>query len=218
MTEPLPDKDNRRALLFYEAAEGGAGVLTRLANETDHLAEVARSALKLMHFNKPQAEWRVSELDTLEKRRNGQRICEAGCYQCLLSYFNQPDHDKINRLDPDALELLVALANANVRRQITIKPEESNDASNTNDEATLNEWLSELDKRAFRHPDALSVPINNGLGTADAQYKSSRTLIFFQPPATEIQQIASERGYDILVFNERNQWSDLFSQHQHVFK
>lgn len=112
VAEPLPNGDERRALLFYEAAEGGAGVLTRLANERESLAEVARNALTLMHYRRPEGAWRLEELPELELRRDGVRICEAGCYQCLLSYFNQPDHEKINRQDQDALKMLIALANA----------------------------------------------------------------------------------------------------------
>ncbi len=115
VAEPLPTQDARKGLLFYEAAEGGAGVLTRLAGEPDSLAQVAANALTLMHFNPPAGPWHLDQLDALEIRAsNGQRTCEAGCYQCLLSYYNQPDHVHINRRDPDALRLLVALANAQV--------------------------------------------------------------------------------------------------------
>ena len=62
VAEPLPKADERRALLFYEAAEGGAGVLTRLAGEPQSLAEVAGAALELMHYRKLAGAWRVDVL------------------------------------------------------------------------------------------------------------------------------------------------------------
>jgi hypothetical protein len=57
--------------------------------------------------------------------RSGNHICEAGCYQCLLSYFNQPDHENINRRNADAIKVLVALANAEVQPKHAPKPSAS---------------------------------------------------------------------------------------------
>lgn len=39
LTEPTPSRDSRRAVLAFEATEGGAGVLSRLINEPDNLAQ-----------------------------------------------------------------------------------------------------------------------------------------------------------------------------------
>ena len=53
VAEPLPNATSPIGLLFYEAAEGGAGVLARLS-EYGQLAEVAGNALQLMHYNVPE--------------------------------------------------------------------------------------------------------------------------------------------------------------------
>ena len=108
MAEPLPTRDNRQSILFYEAAEGGAGVLTRLATEPSALAAVAAEALEIMHFKRPAEgqPWVKAALDE-ELDDDGQPICEAGCYKCLLSYYNQPDHPLIDRQDEEASGLVL---------------------------------------------------------------------------------------------------------------
>ena len=51
LAEPMPSRDARNGFLLYEATEGGAGVLTRLVAEPEKVAEIARVALKIMHFD-----------------------------------------------------------------------------------------------------------------------------------------------------------------------
>src|SRR5262249_62343245 len=48
--EPLPKANDRRLLLLYESAEGGAGVLRRLIDDPQALAAVAGKALEICHF------------------------------------------------------------------------------------------------------------------------------------------------------------------------
>ena len=38
--------------------------------------------------------------------------CVSGCYRCLLSYYNQMDHDLLDRRDEGVVEFLVDLAHA----------------------------------------------------------------------------------------------------------
>ena len=110
--EPLPARDNRRAILAYEATEGGAGVLSRLVEEPKTLGKVARESLKLMHFDEADVDKSIDAGDAslLTDRED----CIHGCYRCLLSYFNQLDHELIDRKSGEAKKLLVDIARGEV--------------------------------------------------------------------------------------------------------
>src|SRR5690606_31455722 len=67
-----------------------AGVLVRLAREPRALAEVARAALEVCHFDP------TSGHDYRRSPRSDED-CEAACYDCLLSYNNQRHHPALDR-------------------------------------------------------------------------------------------------------------------------
>lgn len=74
---------NRAGVLLYETDEGGAGLLHHLT-EGEAWRRVARRALELLHVNP----------DTGEEMEGA---CQKACYDCLLSFFNQREHDKLDR-------------------------------------------------------------------------------------------------------------------------
>ncbi len=102
--ETLPAEGDPTTLLFYEAAEGGAGVLTRLVKDPDAMHEVARHALENAHYRVDGDDIRdVSTEMAHEEGRDDP--CVAACYDCLLSYTNQRYHDDLDRrLLPDLLQ------------------------------------------------------------------------------------------------------------------
>ena len=110
--EPLPDRQNRRAILAYEATEGGAGVLSRLVEGSDALNRVARRALEIMHFDRVEQAIETGDADLLEDRK--EEACVRGCYRCLLSYFNQPDHEMIDRASCQVQQLLIDIARGRI--------------------------------------------------------------------------------------------------------
>jgi len=214
VAEPLPRLDDRKSLLFYEAAEGGAGVLSRLAAEPESLAQVASKALEIMHFDSPAGQWNVHQLPQLEKKDGlGNALCEAGCYQCLLSYYNQPDHENINRRNDDALQLLVALANAAVTPHVQATAHPGQTKADANGRALLDD----IARLGLRMPDSTFVPVYGGVATAAAQYKAARTLIFTAWPTQEIIRQLTDKGWRCLNAAEPSAWSALFSQHPDVF-
>jgi hypothetical protein len=77
---------DQRRLLFWEASEGGAGVLVRLVDDPTALARVAAAALAICHVDPADGREDAAAHD-----------CGRACYRCLLAYSNQPDHALIDR-------------------------------------------------------------------------------------------------------------------------
>lgn len=122
--EPLPSRDTRRAILIYEATEGGAGVLSQLIGDPGAFRRVARTALALMHFDHVDAAIDAGDPGVLTDQESS---CVRGCYRCLLSYYNQPDHEKIDRTGTEAKKLLIDLARGVL--QLTALPAGNNQTS-----------------------------------------------------------------------------------------
>ena len=130
-SEALPTRSSPERMLFTESAEGGAGVLRRIVGERDAIANAARFALEICHFDPDTgddlagtapgdgrrfAETLTGEVDDEASARRAdpsgveEDRCEKACYDCLLSYGNQLEHRDINR--HTIRDLLLQLANA----------------------------------------------------------------------------------------------------------
>jgi len=140
LAEPVPERENRHAVLAFEATEGGAGALTRLISDPHAIAQVARSALELMHYRNLDSAIHDADPALLERAEDAG--CVLGCYRCLLSYYNQPDHELIDRTDHDALRVLLRLA----RSTVSILEAAS--------ETTANAWADAAKRWGLPRPDA----------------------------------------------------------------
>ncbi|MFN3630090.1 MAG: Zn-binding domain-containing protein, partial [Casimicrobiaceae bacterium] len=235
MAEPLPTRDNRRSLLFFEAAEGGAGVLTRLASEPAAIAAVAAAALQIMHYIPPAAgePWQRDAL-AQELDAEGRPICEAGCYRCLLSYYNQPDHELIDRQDKDAggllLDLLCRLTQAHVAQgsQGRSPAEHEAQLARTVGSRLEQAWLDHVIAHGYRKPDRGQHLIAAAGCRADFFYDELNLAVFIDGPhhETEAQRArdaAIDRRLDalgILVVRfpkDTAQWPAIFHRHADLF-
>ena len=194
VAEPLPNGEDRKAVLFYEAAEGGAGVLRRLAEEPQALAEVARTALQLIHFRRKDDAQPWSR----ENIEDTHPACSTGCHRCLLSYFNQPDHAAIDRRNGDALALLLALANGSATPLATPSGAATPPLA-TPHSPTSTSFLALLRAHNLRLPDATDQPIPNTDATIDLLYRGIRHAVFFSPPNPSIANALVDRGYTVVV-------------------
>lgn len=206
LAEPLPDGRQRQGVLFYEATEGGAGVLTRLASDSDALAHVARQALRVMHYDIPAD----GPMPMLEDLHDQQEVrCVAGCYRCLLSYYNQPDHELINRRDPEALRLLWRLA------QVTTSLQPSSSApALPSEQPAMQGWAGQWEVMRIQHAVDLPSP---AMAEVSAQiilhWPEHYTAVALPDTPRELQAAWEDRGYSFIRFPvDTDAWPSLFQR------
>lgn len=122
--EPLPNRNAPKQLLIYESGEGGSGVLNRLCRQPDAgkrpaLAVVAEVALEIMHYER-RGELAEEPWDPENQEQYDLRPECMGCYDCLLTYYNQPDHKRIDRKNKMVFSFLAQLTNCELNGSVFI--------------------------------------------------------------------------------------------------
>jgi hypothetical protein len=221
--EPLPSRAQRRRLLFYEAAEGGAGVLRRLLDNKDALHKVAKRALELCHFDSETGH-------DLGGPAPEQDPCVAACYDCLLSYFNQPDHALVDR--HLISELLVSWRDAKIERSSSEAPREDHR------DILLAACESELERRFVQFladhghnlPTRAQVYLPEANTRVDFLYEPDQGApvpVFVDGPPHDSEDVARQDviiteqledvGYLVLRFHHRARWEDIVARYPNVF-
>ena len=223
--EPLPDRDHRTTILLYEAAEGGAGVLTRLASDPGALARVARRALEVCHFASKSGEWSGSgDLQNLDNE------CEAGCYRCLLSYYNQPEHPLIDRQNDEMIELLCRFTRSS-RRSLEHEAaagDSYDELMNVSSSSLEKAWLHFIESNGHRLPDKAQPLLEIYATRPDFAYTDSQTLVYIDGPhhQTMLRESADEAidrrladaGYTVVRFPaDRSSWPGIVGRYAWVF-
>ncbi|PZG15423.1 DEAD/DEAH box helicase [Micromonospora craterilacus] len=162
--ELLPDLDEQGRMLFIESAEGGAGVLRRLVEEPAAISQVAAEALRIAHFDP------VSGEEAEQGVFDGDDRCVQGCYDCLLSYSNQPYHRLIDR--HLITDLLLDLAGSRTTRNGTAAAA----AERLDTSARAAEFVAWLTQAGYRTPDGGRERMAEAL--VDLVYRDHRAAVF----------------------------------------
>ncbi|SFQ06952.1 DEAD/DEAH box helicase [Tranquillimonas alkanivorans] len=178
MGEPLPERTERRTILLYEATEGGAGVLGRLMRETSLLRRVVDAALNLMHYSGVEDALASKDRAALSDK---EAPCVAGCYRCLLSYFNQPDHEVIDRRDEAALDLLLSIA---VAKAEVVTAHSSSDP-----------WIAAFEAAGLPRPDGEELNIKDVV--LPYVWPRSRVAATAGPIPGDAVDLADAKGWDV---------------------
>jgi Lhr-like helicase len=206
LVEPLPDAADRRGLLFYEATEGGAGVLSRIVSDPAAVARVARQALRVMHLEVPDdAAMPVPDVDGLRDVEG--TACVAGCYRCLLSYFNQPDHELIDRRDAVVRRLLVRLSRTTTELIASPAMEEV-----VAPETTVDPWEARWRAACAAALPNSPAPVRSQVdGRVVFQWPDDLVAATLPGCPADVASVWQERGYDVLRFvQDQGTWPATF--------
>jgi superfamily II DNA/RNA helicase/very-short-patch-repair endonuclease/ribosomal protein L37AE/L43A len=218
--EAIPGRDNERCTLFYEATEGGAGVLRRLLDEPDALPRVARKALELCHFDPATG-------DDRRRAPHSKEDCEAACYDCLRSYGNQPEHDKLDR--HLLREFLLRLARA--KTAASPKPVARNahlDALIARCESALERsFLQFLEQHRLRLPSHAQRRVDAAKVRPDFLYEREQAVVYVDGPVHDFpdrqQRDAAQQeqldalGVTVVRFHHEADWLAVVARYPDLF-
>ncbi|MBI3969731.1 MAG: DUF1998 domain-containing protein [Chloroflexi bacterium] len=210
-------------ILLWEAAEGGTGVWERMLGERRSLAEVAKAALRICHFD-AQSGAADPEWDAR---------CAVACYDCLLSYSNQPDHRFLDRYA--VRDYLVRLTQAEMAGTTGGRPRDEHFAwlrERTDPASTLErEFLEYLYGHKLRLPEqAQCQPEIDVPAQPDFHYlRDGRAgvCVFADGPSHDDPQQAArdrqareeleDRGYQVVVISYKRPFEEQVRDYPEVF-
>jgi ATP-dependent helicase YprA (DUF1998 family) len=160
-TRPDKNSESQYEIILYETIPGGAGIFQAIVKEPDNFNKIAEKALELMHV-----------FET-----NG---CEKACYECLCSYFNQRDHQQLDRnlVIPFFLDFYRSKDTLTYKK-INHNSKEKYEALKAKCQSSLEEKvLSKIFEMGIKMPDEAQIIINdlNGypLAKPDFYYRQAK--------------------------------------------
>ncbi|WP_271394055.1 DEAD/DEAH box helicase [Aequorivita sinensis] len=216
----MGDRENPN-LMIYEAAEGSLGILSQLIEEPTKLNELFVQAYSSMHFNP----------ENREETEYGKTLPKA-TYEDLLSYYNQRNHDILDRHSiKAALEQLMDCEVSTVQNGKDYEEQyqlllESYD-KNSNTELQLIRYLY---KHKLALPDKAQVNVPECYVNADFVYNTENgaTLIFCDGNVHDLPGVSDtdyekrrcvrDAGYDVIEWHHTEPIEDLVKRRKDIFK
>ena len=179
--EPLPDRDNRNAILLYEAAEGGAGVLHRLVSDPKAIRRVAERALEICHWRSRSGLWAdAADLEDTDSSLRG-RAATAACFPTPTSLTISGSTVAMQ----DVLSLLcrLARADAEVGSATGNGPEDAFAILDRQCGSGLERaWLEAVRVGNFKLPDDAQPMLDAFCTQPDFAYDGTKALIYVDGP------------------------------------
>ena len=213
---PASHAGTPNAILFYEASEGGAGVLRQLVEDRDVFPNLARIALEICHFDP------TTHDDTATNK------CGQACYECLLDYGNQGEHHNLNRFEIKDLLAGFSQSICEPAGGVGSKVDRLEELAGLCDSKLEQRWLKQIGDLGLRPPSQAQYQTPDHFARADFYYSDHQTLVFIDgPPHDDPEQASRDKkitrelqdhGYTVIRFGyNEDDWKNVFSNHQDIF-
>jgi ATP-dependent helicase YprA (DUF1998 family) len=217
--EALPSTAERKEILFYESAEGGAGVLRQIIERPGAMTQVAKAALELCHFTEDGTDLRHAPRNPEE--------CEAACYDCLMNYGNQYDHAMLDRQAIRDILLELAGATVNASPVAQTRDDHLDDLLGKAESELERRWVRWLQARGLRLPSDAQKRIDKASTKPDFMYEDRNAVVYVDGPPHDhpdrqhrdarVQEAMEDLGYEVIRFHHEDDWDEVRMRYPHVF-
>ncbi len=205
-----PDAPN---ILLYEAAEGSLGILSQFASTPQVFADVVQEAMKILRYDEPS-------------------YTAPASYDDLLSYYNQRDHDKVDRfLIRDALTRLAScsleIRSGNGRNE-DYETHYRRLRATLDPQSTLEQqFVDKLYKQGLRLPDEAQKNVPDLYCCPDFHYAPNAWVFCDGTPHdrmevqendADLRQRMIAKGYDVIVYHYRDDLATLIAKRPDIFR
>jgi hypothetical protein len=211
----MPSPRDHQEILFYEASEGGAGVLRQLVEDPKVMPVLARRALEICHFDP----------DTLTDAKADS--CGKACYECLLDYFNQPDHQILNRYL--VRDILAELSRSECKPAggMGSRAQRMVELRRRCDSKLEKRWLDLIESLVLRPPSDAQFLIESCSTRPDFFYHEFNAAIYIDGPIhdepdqmredEEINERLILAGYVVVRLHHQADWAAIVRKHPDIF-
>ena len=134
--------------------------------------------------------------------------CVAACYRCLMSYYNQPDHENLDRRDEDARAMLLRLARA---RTVAGADQPADESLPVDGEDSLEgRWLAEASRRGIPAPDA--KPLTAGGRSVRCVWRKHYVAAIIDEADRPALEPMEDLGFEVVQFEEPAGWRAAFAR------
>ncbi len=208
-------------ILIYESSEGSLGILSQLIQEPIRMQELFTESYRCMHFDP----------ETKEETELGESLPKAS-YQDLLSYYNQRDHEILDRRDiKEVLEQLMDCTYSTNQGSNDYEAQFSYLMANYDrNSATEKPFIEYLYANKLALPDKAQVNMKEFYISADFVYNSQDgpVLIFCDGTVHDLEhvresdehkrQLLKDAGYDVIVWHYTEKIEDFMERRKDIFR